>query len=184
MDATKVRVGLTGAISKAPLGTAAPTDSSTALDAAYIDSGAISSDGVTLTLPDTGDRTTIQAWQNGAQVRVIRTVTDDLPSINFTFLETNKTAVETYFGVTVTSGTTDGTFSYSPVNIPSPSAYVLDVIDGSNRARYHIPRGVKASVGDLVYKNDEAVGYEVTIECEVDATANYALKGWMTDLKS
>lgn len=183
VDVTKARVGLTGAISKAPTGSTAPTGSSTTLDAAFIDAGAISEDGVTITLPDAGDRTTLKMWQNGAQVRVLRTVTDDLPTVQFTFLETNKTAVETYFSTTVTQTATEGSFVYNP-SIPSASAYVLDVLDGAEHHRYHMPRGVKASVGDLVYKNDEPVGYQVTIELEKDSTAGYALKGWMTDLKS
>ena len=183
VDESKVRVGVTGAVSKAPLGSVAPTDGSTALDAAYVDSGAISEDGVTITLPDSGDKTPIKIWQNGAQVRVLRTTSDDLATISFTMLETNKTAVETYFGVTVTAAATEGSFEYN-VELPDPFAYVLDVIDGAERHRYHSPRGVKASVGDLVYANGAPVGYQVTIEMEKDATAGYTLKGWMTDLKT
>lgn len=182
-DVSKVRVGITGAVSKAPYGTAAPTDATTALNVAYIDSGAISEDGVTIALPDSGDSTTLKMWQNGAQVRTLRTLGDENATISFTFLETNKTSVETYFNTTVTQTATHGTFDYSP-KLPSPFAYTLDVLDGSNSHRYHIPRGVQASVGDLVYKNDEPVGYEVTLEIEKDATAGYALRGWMTDLKT
>lgn len=182
-DISKVRVGLTGAVSKAPYDSAAPTDATTAIDAAYVDSGAISEDGVTLTLPDAGDKTTIPMWQNGAQVRTLRTASDDVPTISFTFLETNKTAVETYFDTTVTQTSAHGTFDYT-VKVPDPFAYVLDVLDGSNHHRFHIPRGVKASVGDLVYKNDEPIGYEVTIDMEKDATAGYNFRGWMTDLKT
>ena len=180
-DISAVRVGLTGAFSKGPSGTAAPTDATTAINVAYVDSGAISEDGVTLTLPDSGDKTTIKMWQGGAQVRTLRTASEDLPTISFTFLETNKTSVETYFGVTVTQTATHGTFDYT-VGLPDPFAGVLDVIDGANIHRLHIPRAVKASVGDLVYKNDEPIGYEVTIEMEKDATAGYNFRAWMTDL--
>lgn len=182
-DISKVRVGLTGAISKGALGSTAPTDAITAIDAAYKDSGAISEDGVTLTLPDSGDKTTIKMWQGGAQVRTLRTPSEDVPTISFTMLETNKTSVETYFDTTVTQTASHGTFDYT-VKVPDPFAYVLDVLDGPDHHRFHIPRGVKASVGDLVYKNDEPIGYEVTLECEVDPTATYNLRGWMTDLKT
>lgn len=182
-NASKVRVGLTGAISKGAYGSTAPTSESSVLDAAFIDSGAISEDGVTISLPDSGDKTPIKMWQNGAQVRVLRTATTDLASISFTMLETNKTAVETYFDTTVTSAATSGSFTYDP-KVPDPFAYVLDVLDGAEHHRYHIPRGIKASVGDLVYSNGDPVGYEVTIELEHDATAGYTLKSWMTDLKT
>lgn len=180
-DIDAVRVGLTGAISRGPVGTTAPTDATTAINAAFIDSGAISEDGVTLSLPDAGDSTTLHMWQGNAQVRTLRSVSDDLPSISFTMLETNKTAVELYFDTTVTQTLTHGTFDYT-VKAPTAFAYVLDVIDGANIHRFHIPRGVKASVGELVYKNDEPIGYNVTLELEKDPTAGYNFRGWMTDL--
>lgn len=180
-DIDAVRVGLTGAISKGPVGTTAPTNATTAINVAFVDSGAISEDGITLTLPDAGDKNTIHMWQGGAQVRTLRKVSDDLAQISFTMLETNKTSVETYFGVTVTQTAAHGTFDYN-VTLPDPFAYVLDVIDGANIHRLHMPRAVKASVGDLVYKNDEPIGYQVTLDLEKDATAGYALRSWMTDL--
>jgi len=179
VDATAVRVGLTGAISKAPHGTAAPTSVSSSLNVAFVDSGAISEDGVTITLPDGGEKKPVKIWQNGAQVRVLRTSSDDSPTIAFTFLETNKTAVETYFDTTVDDE--DGSFEVT-VDVPDPFTYVLDVLDGSEHHRFHVPSGVKASVGDLVYKNDEPVGYQVTLDCDFDSTAGYNLKGWMSDL--
>lgn len=182
-DISKVRVGLTGAISRGPVGSTAPTDATTAIDAAYADSGAISEDGITISLPDGGGKTTIKMWQNDAQVRTLRTSSEDLPQIHFVMLETNKSNVELYFDATVTQTATHGTFDYT-VKIPSPFGYVLDVLDGAESHRFHIPRGVKASVGDLVYKNDTPIGYEVTLDLEVDATAGYNLRGWMTDLKT
>lgn len=182
-DISKVRVGLTGAISKAPSGSTAPTDATTALAVAFIDSGAISEDGIALTLPDGGNKTTLKMWQNGAPVRTLRTLGDDLPSVKFTMLETSKANVETYFGATVTQTATHGTFDYSPA-LPTAYAYVLDVLDGAEHHRFYFPRALKASVGDLVYKNDEPIGYEVTLDLEKDATAGYTLRGWMTDLKT
>lgn len=182
-DISKVRVGLTGAISKGPSGSAAPTDASTAIDAAYVDSGAISEDGITLSLPDAGSKTALKMWQNGAAVRTLRTPSEDLPTLHFTMLETNKANVESYFAVTVTQTAAHGTFDYT-VGIPSPFAYVLDVLDGAEHHRFHIPRGIRASVGDLVYKNDVPIGYEVTLDLEKDATAGYNIRGWMTDLKT
>lgn len=179
VDESNVRGGLTGAISKAPYGSTAPTSGSSALDAAFIDSGGISEDGVTLTLPDGGDRNVVKFWQNGAQARVFRSPSTDLPSLQFTFLETNLTTVETYFEATVDD--TDGSLEFN-VDIPTPKAYVLDVVDGSSTHRYYVPRGVKASVGDLVYKNAEPVGYQVTIECEKDSTAGFNFKRWDSDL--
>ena len=183
VDPSKVDVGITGAVSKGPLGTAAPTTAIVALDAAFKDAGAISEDGITLSLPDGGDSTPIKAWQNGQTVRTLRMTSDDLPSLTFTFLETNKTSVETYFGTSVTQSAAEGTFTYT-VGLAPMAAYVLDVIDGAKSKRFHIPRGARAEVGDLVFKNDEAIGYEVTIEAELDPVLGYNFKGWDTGLKT
>jgi hypothetical protein len=182
-DISKVRVGLTGAISKGPVGSTAPTDATTAIDVAYADSGAISDDGITLSLPDAGGKTTIKMWQNDAQVRTLRTTSEDVPQLHFVMLETSKANVELYFDTTVTQTAAHGTFDYT-VKQPTPFAYVLDVLDGAEHHRFHVPRGMKASVGDLVYKNDTPIGYEVTLDLDLDSTAGYNFRGWMTDLKT
>ena len=183
VDTTKVGVALTGAISKAPLASTAPTDSTTVLAAAFVDSGGISADGVTLAMPGAGDVTPVKLWQGGLTARTLRVTSDDLPSLNFVMLETNKTAVETFFETTVTQTATNGSFTYSNT-IPTAKAYVLDVIDGANTARYYAPRGVRAEVGDLVFKNDEPIGYEVTLELEFDASISGNFKAWDTRLKT
>lgn len=182
-DATKVDVGLTGAVSKAPTGTAAPTSATVALNAAFTDGGFISEDGISISLPGSGDTTPIKVWQGGATVRTLRTASEDLPTFTFTFLETNKTTVETYFDTTVTQSSTEGTFDYT-VKLPTPFALAVDILDGPKSKRYHVPRAVRAEVGDLVYQNNEPVGYEVTIEAEYDATAGYNFRGWDTSLKT
>lgn len=176
-----VHVAITGGISKAPIGTAAPTSATATLNMAFVDSGGISEEGVTLSLPGGGDSTPIKVWQNGATVRTIRTASEDLPSISFTFLETNKTAVETYFGVTVTQSGADGTFDYT-VGLRQPAAYVLDVEDGDENHRFYFPRGVVSEVGEIVYANGEPIGYNVTIEAELDPTAGYNFRSWITSL--
>lgn len=177
-----VRVAVTGAVSKGPLDTTAPTSSSSAITG-FDDLGAISEDGVALSLPDSGDATPIKIWQNGATVRTIRESSDDLPEITFTMVETSAATIETYFGAEVTPSTADGSFEYSVVN-REPAAYVLDVIDGAELIRLHFPRGVVSSVGEITLANTEAIGYEVTIQAEFDSTAGYNFKSWLTALKT
>ena len=85
LDATQVRVGVTGAVYVAPTGTTLPTDATTSLAVAFDDVGYISEDGVTETQDtDTND---IVAWQNGAVVRKIQT-SHDL-TYSFAMLETS-----------------------------------------------------------------------------------------------
>lgn len=183
LDATKVRRAVTGAVSKGALSATAPTGTSGTLTG-FTDLGYISEDGVTLTLPDAGDVERIPAWQNGATVLTIRTPTEDNPTFAMTFLETKREVVETYFGVTVTQSATEGSFDYDTQEQREYASYVVDVVDGAELIRNYIPRGIVASVGDQVYANGEAIGYEVTIECERDQTAGYNFRQWSTATKT
>jgi len=61
-DAAAVRVAVTGAVYVAPTGSTAPTDATTALDAAWKSVGYISEDGV-VESNDT-ENEEVKAWQN------------------------------------------------------------------------------------------------------------------------
>lgn len=183
LDATKVRAAITGAVSKGLTSATAPTGTASSLTG-FTDGGYISEDGVTLTLPDGGERTPISAWQNGAQVRVFRAPTTDNPTLSFTFLETNLTTVETYFNSTATQTSTEGAVEFDVNDTLNTSSYVFDVVDGAELIRTYVPQGVRATVGELVYQFNQPIGYNVTIECERDSTKGYNFKQWLTALKT
>ena len=183
LDSSKVRVGVTGAVYSGPTGTAAPTNTSTAITP-RVDLGYIDENGVTRTLPNAGDSKTIKAWQNGATVRVIRTLSEDNPTFKFVLMETKLETVQFALGVTVTQTVTEGAYL---IDNTQPRGYVdlvLDVIDGSSIERTHLPKAIVTEVGDLVYKNDEPYGYEVTVTAERDSTLGYNAKVFATALKS
>ena len=51
--------------------------------------------------------------------------------------------------------------------------YAIDmVMRGGALKRVVIPHGVLSELGDVVYKADEAVGYEVTLEALPDSSGN------------
>lgn len=175
-----VRVAVTGAVSKGAYGATAPTGTSGGIGA-RTDLGAISEDGVTLSLPDGGEKTQLKIWQDGMNVRTLRTTSDDLPQIVFTMMETTRRAIETYFGVTVTQTSDEGSWEYKVEN-RAPDDYILDVIDGSELLRLYVPRGVVASVGEVTFANQSGVGWQVTLDCELDSAKGYSLKGWSTGL--
>lgn len=182
-DASKVRVAVTGAIFKGPTATTAPTGTSGAPAAGFVDLGFIGEDGVEITLPGSGDANPIRAWQNGTTVRVIRSASEESPSWKFVMLETTKATVETYFGVTITQTSTEGTFEYSVTNRGHDS-YIVDVIDGAELIRDYIPYGVVTEVESVTLANGEAIGYGVTVEGERDPVKGYNFKRWATALKS
>jgi hypothetical protein len=179
LDSTKVRVAVSGAVSIGAVGAAAPTGTGTALTG-LTDLGYISEDGVT----ETRDRSTntIKAWQGGALVRTV--VTDGTLTYKFKLLETKKETVELYYGTTVTSSATEGNFVIVPTSTGGRRAFVLDVVDGAELIRTYVPQGEITEVGDRVYSNGEAVGYEVTLTAYVDAALGGSAKVWATALKS
>lgn len=183
VDATKVRVAVTGAVMKGLSSATAPTGTG-GTTTGFTDVGGISEDGVTLSLPDNGDSTPIKVWQNGATVRTVRSTSDDLPTLAFTMVETSLSTIETYFGVTVTQTLTEGSFEYKVQN-RTASSYVLDVIDGAELIRLYVPKGLVASVGEITLANTEAIGYQVTLELENGGTGkDFNFKSWLTALKS
>lgn len=183
LSADNVRVAVTGALSAGPIGTAAPAGTSDPISP-RIDLGYIGEDGVTETQPGSGDVNRIKAWQNGATVRTIRTPSEDLPTWKFVLLETKLEVIELYYKTTVTQTVTEGSYAIDADATDPGHDFILDVVDGAELERVHIPRGFVSEVGDKVYANGEPIGYEVTIEGEKDDTLGYNAKVWATSLKS
>ena len=182
-DATNVRVAVTGAVLKGLTSATAPTGTAGA-PVGFNDLGFISEDGVEIELPDAGDSTPIKAWQNATTVRIIRTPSDDNPTWKFTLLETSIAVVETYFGVTVTSVVAEGSFEFKSSTLRPFDSYIVDVIDGAELIRDYVPRGIVTSVGSHKLSNGDPIGYEVTVEGELDPALDYNFTRWATALKT
>lgn len=181
-DASKVRVAVTGAVYKGLTSATAPTGTAGA-PTGFTDLGYISEDGVEIGLPGVGDSTPIKAWQNGTTVRTIRTASEDKPTWHFTMLETSLATVELYFGVTVTQTASEGSFEYTVAD-RDPVSLIVDAIDGAELIRDYIPNAVVTEVGAHTLSNGDAIGYEVTVEGDLDPVKNYNFKRWATALKS
>lgn len=156
--AANVMVGVTGAVHVAPEGTAIPTDTTTALNAAFDDVGYISDAGVTQSIGET--ITNLKAWQNGDVVRKIQTEHD--VTYQFTMIETSDVTLNEYYG-----NYAAGAFQITGDQLPR-RRWVLEVVDGDDDLRIVIPEGQITERGDIVYQNGDAVGYQVTISCFPD----------------
>lgn len=160
-----------GAVYRAPLGTALPTDATTALASAFVDMGYISEDGVTNSNSPESEK--IKAW-GGQTVLVVSTEKPD--TFQLTFLEAlNANVLQTVYGDgNVTVNAEAGTIAVtSNVAALDDHVYVIDIaMRGGAMKRVVIPQGELSELGDIVYKDDEAVGYEVTLECMPDASGN------------
>lgn len=160
--AANVRVAVTGSIYSAPLGTALPTDTTTALNAALKDLGYASEDGITQAIST--DQTDIKAWQNGDVVRKIQT-SHDL-TYQFTMIETSADVLKVYYA--------DPTATASAIKIKGTQTdhlvWVIEVRDGAKTIRICLPDAQVTERGDVSLKGDEAIGYDVTLTAYPDAT--------------
>lgn len=173
-DTAKVSTGkpkVAGAVFRAPKGTTLPTDATTALASAYEDMGYISEDGVTNTNSPNTEK--IKAW--GGQV-VLIVSTEKPDTFKLTFLESlNSNVLETVYGEdNVTVNAQSGTISVlANADELDEYVYVIDVaMRGGAMKRIVIPDGALSDLGDIVYKDDSAVGYEVTLDAMPDSSGN------------
>lgn len=184
-NAANALVAVTGSFYADITNTAtAPTDTSTALNAGFIDLGYVSEDGVTLSLPDSGDTTPIKAWQNGATVRILRNSSEDSPQLSLTLLETKSDVIKTVFGSSVTQAAAEGSFVYNSTAARAPFRAVLHVIDGAELIRIYVPAAAVASIGEITFANQESIGYEITLDLQYDSTLVGNFKSYMTKIKT
>jgi len=173
LDATEVRVAITGELYKAPLGSTAPTDATTALAVAFVGLGYVSEDGVTENWDDSVDN--IVAWQNATTVR--SATTESTGSLELTLIQTNAAVLEAFHrGSTVTEPVA-GEFQIDvkPI-VADPSAWVLDVVDGLKLVRIFLGNAEITERGEVMYANGEPIGYPITITVYPDANGNLMQK--------
>lgn len=153
-SADNVRTSITGAVYFAPAGTTVPTSSTAALNAAFVDLGYVSADGIESTI----DKSTnaITAFQNADKVREM--VTEASHSYTFTLIETKAEVIEAYFGGTLVGGQMDIVPSATTKGI-----FVIDIIDGDNAQRDVVYSGEIISVEAQTFANGEPVSYGVTL---------------------
>lgn len=168
VTAAKPKVG--GAVYRAPLGTKLPTDTSTALDAAFKALGYVSEDG--LTNSNSADSSSVTAW--GGDV-VLQTQGEKPDTFQGTFIEAmNVEVLKMVYGDDNVSGTLDtGITVKANAAEAEEYAYVVDMIlKGGILKRLVIPDAKVTEVGDITYKDDEAVGYDTTLSALPDASGN------------
>lgn len=160
---------ISGAIYRAPKGSTLPTDATTALDTAFKCLGYISEDGLTNSnTPESGE---IKAW-GGDTVYTYWSAKPD--KFSFTLIEClNIDVLKTVYGddnVTgdLSTGITIKANSKQQVN----AAFVVETILNGAIKRIVIPDAGIAEVAEIVYKDEEAIGYNTTINAVPDTDGN------------
>lgn len=165
-----------GAIFRAPLGTAVPTDETTELNAAFIGQGYAHEDGLERAISKAYE--TIRAW-GGDEVK--RSRTELTVQLTFTLIEAaNGEVAKTIYGedaVTVTPATSSsGTkivVAYSGED-PDDSTWVFDLKDGNHVRRIVAPVAqVVTEDFTQTFSDAELIGYPVTLSLTRDESGNF-----------
>lgn len=155
-----------GAIYRAPLGTTLPTDATTSLGGSFVGLGYCSDDGLTNTnSPESED---IKAWGGDP---VLNTLSSKPDTFTVKLIEVlNTDVLKAVYGDDNVTGTLEtGITVKANSDEPQEAVWVVDmVMRGGAVKRIVLPDAKISEIGDIVYKDDEAAGYELTLKAMPD----------------
>lgn len=164
----KAKVG--GAAFVAPAGSTLPTDTTTALDAAFKDLGYVSEDG--LVNNNTAETNQIRAWGGDT---VLTAVTGKPDTFQFTLIESlNVDVLKAVYGSSNVTGTlSTGITVTANASVPADASWVFEVQDrNSVNKRIVLPNAALQEVGEISYTDGEATGYQITLLAQPDSSGN------------
>lgn len=164
---SKPKIG--GAVYRAPLGTALPTDATAELNAAFVALGYISEDGLTNANSPSSDK--IKAW-GGDTVHTYQTEKDD--TFQFKLIEAlNEEVIKAVYGDSnVTGSVKEGLTLKANSSAAEDCSWVVEMVLNNVLKRVVVPCAKITELGDIVYADEEALGYDVTLTATADAEGN------------
>lgn len=159
---------VSGAIWTAPVGTTLPTDSTTALDAAFKCVGYISADGLSENISRSSEK--INAW--GGET-VLYPQTEYEKTYKFVMLEaTNVDVLKEVYGQDNVTGTlaTGITVSENSEELDERSYVFEEILRDDSTKRTVVPRGKITELDEIVHRDNEATAYGVTVGCLPDSS--------------
>lgn len=152
---------ITGAIFYDPTGSAdLPSDATTALDEDFVCCGYVSADGVTNTLTKTSGET--KAWGGDT---VMSDQTESSDKFKYKLIEVlNANVLKAVYGDDNVSGSLAAGLTVKANSKElKERIWVIEMVLRGAVKRIVIPKGKITELGDIVYKDGEPVGYDITI---------------------
>lgn len=161
VDSSKIRIAGTGAIYKAPVGTAAPTDSTTAWGAGWVNLG-FAKDGFEIDQElKTKD---VEAWQTLEVVRQFPTAISRKATWE-SIESNNKTVALAWNNATITAGTGGAyTMSIPASYINQEFALGLDWSDGTTSQRIVIPRATLDALPKISAGRQDIITFQFSVQ--------------------
>lgn len=169
-NVTAGKPAIGGAIKYAPVGTLLPTDATTALNEEFKSLGYISEDG--LTNANTPENERIKAWGGDDVLSVLTGKTD---TFAYKLIEgLNVDVLKFIYGEENVEGTLESGIELkaNATDLPEVSVVVDMILKGGILKRIVIPKAKITEMGEVVYRDNEAVGYEVTTTAFPDVEGN------------
>ncbi|MBQ9720303.1 MAG: phage tail protein [Oscillospiraceae bacterium] len=168
VSAGKPKIG--GAVFRAPVGTPLPTTASAELDAAFKDLGFVSDAGVTNSSGVTTNA--VKSW-GGDTVLTTQESRDD--AFAMTLIESlNAEVLKAFHGDEGVSGElATGIVVKASGRDLGTHSYVIDMVMRDRAVkRIVIPNAMVSETGDVVYSDNDVVGYPLTLSAQPDADGN------------
>lgn len=161
--------GFSGAIYRGPLTATLPTSTEGATTG-FTALGYVSEDGVTNSNSPSSD--SIKAW-GGDTVLTYQSEKED--TFSFTLISAlDPNVLKAVYGEDNVSGSlSEGLTITANSDAQDEQAWIIDMILINDvKKRICIPKAAITEIGDITYKDDEAIGYEITITAVPDASGN------------